>query len=156
MVGTSINLRRIKKTEISDNLKPRLVPAPPPLLWLRDFHSIDSAQKDSVPSIQKSHRLSCLRSEQTTGKHSAIVASAPNTEIFLLRAELNQKMLHNGIILWIESITEANLPENRQDSIKNSAYLHANLHRDMLNHITYQTMTTTHFSGCHSAIETIA
>ena len=33
--------------------KTSLVPAPPPLRWLRDFHSIDSAQKDSVPSLQE-------------------------------------------------------------------------------------------------------
>ena len=33
--------------------KTSLAPAPPPLRWLRDFHSIDSAQKDSVPSLQE-------------------------------------------------------------------------------------------------------
>lgn len=33
--------------------KTSLVPAPPPLSRLRDFHSIDSAQKDSVPSLQE-------------------------------------------------------------------------------------------------------
>ena len=33
--------------------KTSLVPAPPPLTRLRDFHSIDSAQKDSVPSLQE-------------------------------------------------------------------------------------------------------
>lgn len=30
-----------------------MVPAPPPLSRLRDSHSIDSAQKDSVPSLQE-------------------------------------------------------------------------------------------------------
>ncbi len=33
--------------------KTSLVSAPPPLSRLRDFHSIDSAQKDSVPSFQE-------------------------------------------------------------------------------------------------------
>ena len=33
--------------------KTSLVPAPTPLSRLRDFHSIDSAQKDSVPSLQE-------------------------------------------------------------------------------------------------------
>lgn len=33
--------------------KTSLVPPPPPLSRLRDFHSIDSAQKDFVPSLQE-------------------------------------------------------------------------------------------------------
>ena len=72
--------------------KASLVSAPTPLLRLRDFHSIDSAQKDSAAFPSGSLGDFCLLSEQTPGKTMSIAADASTSTNFPLRTERNQKM----------------------------------------------------------------
>ena len=46
-------IKRSSSSRCNAFRKTNLVPAPTPLSRLLDFHSIDSAQKDSVPSLQE-------------------------------------------------------------------------------------------------------
>ena len=58
--------------------KTSLVPAPTPLSRLWDFHSIDSAQKDSVPSLQKVAETFVCASNKRKHSEKYILTKCPH------------------------------------------------------------------------------